>query len=453
MLQTLAANSNYLKEVREQYENYPYPPRDPNVEKQSFFCVRSCSLDALNYYHYAGKRNFTKGFRALVAGGGTGDATIALAEQFRGLDAEIVHLDLSINSMQIAKARATVRGLDNITWIHGSILDAEKLFNAPFDFIESVGVLHHLENPAAGLAALTAVLKDDGVMNIMLYASYGRESIYQIQRLMRIINKDEPDMQRKVDNCKTVLTHASQSNAFICAQDIFNDAANFGDVGIYDLFLHSHDVAYSVPEIYQFLAGSGLQPAHFFFETQPMGNDLYKIEAYLEGSNLSDASKRLSVEESQTAAELMNGKIIKHNFYASKHKPALPSPDDTDNVPFLYMIVNKHMYHDLYQIAANAKTGDVFSCKIYVHEVKFVNTPNLSRICKAMDGDKSLDAIFKEVRMSYSATEKKPTMEELKTEFKAFFAAFNKQDLMFLRHKSLPRMATMEDILTRMKTV
>ena len=290
MLQTLAANSNYLKEVREQYENYPYPPRDPNVEKQSFFCVRSCSLDALNYYHYAGKRNFTKGFRALVAGGGTGDATIALAEQFRGLDAEIVHLDLSINSMQIAKARATVRGLDNITWIHGSILDAEKLFNAPFDFIESVGVLHHLENPAAGLAALTAVLKDDGVMNIMLYASYGRESIYQIQRLMRIINKDEPDMQRKVDNCKTVLTHASQSNAFICAQDIFNDAANFGDVGIYDLFLHSHDVAYSVPEIYQFLAGSGLQPAHFFFETQPMGNDLYKIEAYLEGSNLSDAS-------------------------------------------------------------------------------------------------------------------------------------------------------------------
>src|SRR5262249_51190335 len=150
-------------------------------------------------------RDFSRGFRALVAGGGTGDSTIMLAEQFRDFPAEIVHLDISRQSMQIAKERAAMRGLSNITWIHSSLLDAPKLFSEPFDFIESVGVLHHLESPEAGLAALVSVLKEDGVMGLMLYALYGRKTIYQIQRLMRILNKNEENMQRKVDRCKTVL--------------------------------------------------------------------------------------------------------------------------------------------------------------------------------------------------------------------------------------------------------
>ena len=40
--------------------------------------------------------------RALVAGGGTGDATIFLAEQLRHTDAQVVHLDMSSASIAIA---------------------------------------------------------------------------------------------------------------------------------------------------------------------------------------------------------------------------------------------------------------------------------------------------------------------------------------------------------------
>ena len=37
-------------------------------------------LPLLNHYGFAGRQSFQNGFRALVAGGGTGDATIFLAD-------------------------------------------------------------------------------------------------------------------------------------------------------------------------------------------------------------------------------------------------------------------------------------------------------------------------------------------------------------------------------------
>jgi SAM-dependent methyltransferase len=127
MTLALLDDARYLKQVRNQYENYPYPPRDPEHDKVEFNYPFTCGLDALNYYHYQGKRDFTKGFRALIAGGGTGDSAIALAEQCRDFDADIIHLDISETSINLAKERAKVRGLTNISWVHGSLLDAPKI--------------------------------------------------------------------------------------------------------------------------------------------------------------------------------------------------------------------------------------------------------------------------------------------------------------------------------------
>jgi len=450
MKSALTGDSNYLKEVREQYEQYPYPPRDPNNEKSSFRCARPCALDCLNYYHYSGKRDFTKGFRALVAGGGTGDVTITLAEQFRGLDAEIIQLDISTSSLQIAKERAKVRGLDNITWIHGSLLDAQTLFDGQFDLIESSGVLHHLEDPEAGLAALAPLLKDDGVMSLMLYARYGRASVYQMQELMRMVNKDEPNMQHKVDNCKNLLKYLPAANPIMRVPGMFFDIKQYGDIGIYDLFLHSHDRAYSVPEVYRFLASSGLQPTHFFFENQPQGNDVYNPEVYFKDGGLSNEISHLSLQEKQAAAELMNGTMAKHSFYAAKYLPQLPGLDDSGNVPFFYMTISDAHYADFYCSVSNAKVGDTLKSEHLNHEVFYTVTPHLARICKYMDGTKSLGEIFKEVRASYAATERKPSMGELSSEFKRLFSAFNKKDMMFLRHKSVPKTIRVNEINARM---
>ena len=144
--------------VREQYEEYPYPPRDPADESKRVLATRLDELGKLNHYCYRGRRNFRQGFRALVAGGGTGHATVFLAEQLRQFDAQIVHLDLSAASMAIAKERIRVRELqDRVRWINGSLLELASFDLEPFDYINCCGVLHHLEDPRGALAEMKRV--------------------------------------------------------------------------------------------------------------------------------------------------------------------------------------------------------------------------------------------------------------------------------------------------------
>ena len=52
-----------------------------------------------------------------------------------------------------------------------------------FDQIVCTGVLHHLADPDAGLAALQAVLAPGGSMHLMVYAPYGRTGVYMVQEL------------------------------------------------------------------------------------------------------------------------------------------------------------------------------------------------------------------------------------------------------------------------------
>ena len=78
--------------------------------------------------------------RILVAGGGTGDATIFLGEQLHNHDAQIVHIDISEASIAVARRRAEIRGLKNIEWRHDSLLSLPALSLDSFDYISYTGV-------------------------------------------------------------------------------------------------------------------------------------------------------------------------------------------------------------------------------------------------------------------------------------------------------------------------
>src|ERR1700688_2318211 len=105
--------------VRAQYESYPYPPRDPRDEAKRLITGSPSHPLEIDHYVFAGRRDWAPPFRALIAGGGTGDATIMLAQAMadRGCPAEIVYLDLSEASRRIAEARAAQRRLGNIRFV------------------------------------------------------------------------------------------------------------------------------------------------------------------------------------------------------------------------------------------------------------------------------------------------------------------------------------------------
>ena len=184
-------NERYLRGVREQYELYPYPKRNPEEELNSLFVSWSDQIGNISHYCYKGLRDLRDGGRFLIAGGGTGDAAIHIAEQLRGTSGEVVYIDLSSASMDIARKRAEARGLNNISWHHGSLLGLPDMDVGKFDVINCIGVLHHLSDPLEGLRALSSVLKEEGCICMMVYAQYGRTAIYQMQELMRQVNDGE----------------------------------------------------------------------------------------------------------------------------------------------------------------------------------------------------------------------------------------------------------------------
>eukprot|EP01052_Picozoa_sp_SAG31_P073017 SAG31_NODE_32025_length_361_cov_0.610687_1_plen_97_part_01 len=96
------------------------------------------------------------------------------------MEFEIVHVDLSAASIAVARQRLEVRGIpmSRVQFKQANLLDIDSLDIGTFDFVNCIGVLHHLSSPLAGLRTLNTVLKPDGGMNLMVYGELGRRGIY-----------------------------------------------------------------------------------------------------------------------------------------------------------------------------------------------------------------------------------------------------------------------------------
>jgi SAM-dependent methyltransferase len=296
-----------MDKVRAQYETYPDPARDPKDEAKRLIAGSPSHLLEIDHYLYAGARDWSRPFRALVAGGGTGDGTIMLAQHLadRGCPAEIHYLDLSEASRRIAEARAAQRKLTRIAFHTGSLLDAAAL--GPFDYIDCCGVLHHLEDPDAGLRALVAALAPEGGLGLMLYGALGRTGVYPMQAMLRALGAD-------VAMAKRLLAALPASNWLRHNPHVGDHLQN--DAGLYDLLLHAQDRAYRVPEVYAFLERAGLRLVAWI---EPMR---YEPETHLADPALRRALATLDAPARAAFAENLSGSIKNHVFYAVRAENA-----------------------------------------------------------------------------------------------------------------------------------
>jgi len=247
--------------VREQYEAYPYPHRDPRDEKHRLVEGTPSDLDEVRHYVYGGRLDLGRPFRALVAGGGTGDAAIMLAQHLASAgagDAEVVYLDMSAASRRIAEARAVARGLANMRFVTGALEEVAALAPGPYDYIDCCGVLHHLASPEAGLRALASQLARTGGLGLMLYGTYGRSGVYPVQEALAQLVDDLPDAERLAAAHRLIAglpdTHLLKRNPLV------HDHRKGKDAHLYDLLLHRRDRSYRVPELAALLSTAGLAP-------------------------------------------------------------------------------------------------------------------------------------------------------------------------------------------------
>jgi SAM-dependent methyltransferase len=421
-----------LGTVREQYENYPYPRRDPEDERKRLVRTILDPLCKINHYCFRGKQNFGNSFRVLIAGGGTGDAAIYLSEQLRETDAQVIYVDISAASMEIAKQRARIRELNNIEWIQDSLLDLPRMGLGEFDYINCSGVLHHLENPVEGLKALRNALSEEGAMGIMVYGEYGRTGVYQMQELMRLINSDEPNMHIQLENAKAILDCLPATNWFKKAEQLFlNMNSENSDIDIFDCLLHSQDKAYTVLELHDWLNECGLNLAAF-----AEAKAFYRPETFVKDADLLERIKELPIEKQQAIAEIITGALKKHVFYASPKEDTVATPYDKDNIPFFYKQITAET---LYDIAKGKPAGTFVEMKHPQQgTIHLVLGEYTQYLLKYLNGRTSLREVFELIRTETEFGQKKPSDEEIFCDFKKAYELFDPMDVMLLRHESVP---------------
>jgi len=328
--------------VSRQYEAYPYPPRDPADEARRLLAGSPSALGEVNHYLFGGRRDFTRGFRALVAGGGTGDATIMLAQQLSDAGGgEVVYLDLSTASREIAEARATVRGLKNVTFVSGVLEDLSDLGLGAFDYIDCCGVLHHLADPAAGLKALAASLAEGGGMGLMVYGEYGRTGVYPMQGMLRQLAGDLP-LDRRVALARRLMAALPETN-WLRRNPFLGDYKR-SDAELVDLFLHSRDRAYRVPQLVELVSDAGLEPVALIEPAR------YEPASYLEDPALLEPLKELDWLERAAFAEALTGNIKKHIVYVAKAGGGagrIARPDRPEAIPRLARLPAAGLAHAL----------------------------------------------------------------------------------------------------------
>jgi SAM-dependent methyltransferase len=144
-------------EVTAFYEKHPYSHRPTGSVSDAILIGVPSDIRFINHFVFNGRRDFTKPFRVLVAGGGTGDAVIGLGRQLvsLGCPAELVYIDLSARSREIAEQRASDIGLSGVRFFTGRIQDLPELAPGPYDYIDFCGVINHVGDQDAVLAVLS----------------------------------------------------------------------------------------------------------------------------------------------------------------------------------------------------------------------------------------------------------------------------------------------------------
>lgn len=431
---------SYLKDVRNQYEDFPYPHREPENEKGALMTTKSSSLDCLNFYCFEGKRDFNDNFRVLVPGGGTGDCAIYLAEQLRDTSAEVVYLDMSTASMAVAKERAAIRKLENITWLHDSILNIPKLDIGEFDFITCTGVLHHLADPQAGLDALKSVLKEDGSIFLMVYATYGRTGVYQMQELMRQINAQVESPEQKVLNTKKILAQLPPSNWFhpnkhSWAGDLASDA------GLYDLLLHSQDRAYTVPELYEYVESSGLVLNKLYNPYNYMGDMLFEPETFIKDPELLKQVKSYSFAEQAAICEILFGQLNKQCCFMSKKEKAEPRMQDETLIPNIAIALSRVYDEITQQFLTNQPTLKINPA------VTIKRTPHAAALWQAIDGERSIREIVEKVSKESPLN---PDENNVLREFQMIGDMLIKTHTMYLRAPGVKGYETLSEMEAKM---
>lgn len=248
------------REVLEMYAKFPYPSPQAQGRKLKelanllkLFCIETG-------YDLNGKS-------VLDAGTGTGHRVIEAAKAFKG--ARFLAVDISETPLEIARRTARIEDTANVAFQLGNVMDGEKLLGT-FDIVLSMGVIHHLSDPAAGLRNLVRNLADDGLLFLYVYGSQGGRERMRRKQILALLLGRRHDFERGISLAKEL-----GFDSFDYGWNLNFEDEESRDALIVDAYLNVNEKLFDADSIFDLMRSSGLEGFLIYGLTLDQGGCLF----------------------------------------------------------------------------------------------------------------------------------------------------------------------------------
>ena len=304
--------------VSDFYDRFPYPG-DPLQDGPPPGYNWRWSVDAARC-SVAGCLPAEPGSRRILdAGCGTGVSTDYLCHLNPG--SRILAVDISGGALEVARERLRRSGaadhVEELRVEQRSLLDLAD--EGHFDYINSVGVLHHLDQPELGLKALAQRLAPGGLLHLFLYANGGRWEIHRIQRALTAIAVGAGPEGLRLG--RQLFTDLPQGNRLRRHHEERWAVDTAADANFADMYLHPQETSYDLAGLFQLIERCDLRFAGF---SNP---ELWDPARLLQGELL-ERTRSLPERAQWELVEQLDPDISHFEFFLSKG--TIPRQDWTD---------------------------------------------------------------------------------------------------------------------------
>jgi SAM-dependent methyltransferase len=190
-IEVLKRNEDVDEINKEFYSKFSYPWKP--ISFQSFPDIGLSNI-LNNDFGYYEKPRIPQNAKIWVAGCGTNQAIITA---LRYPKSQIIGTDVSSGSLHICQETSSNLNLKNLTLLEKSINDSN--FENEFDYIICTGVVHHNADPSFTLGKLSKALKNEGVLELMVYNYYHRILTTATQKAIGYLTNSTKDLSYKFE--------------------------------------------------------------------------------------------------------------------------------------------------------------------------------------------------------------------------------------------------------------
>ncbi len=250
-------NTELLEKIRQQFESAPYPNMPLELSPQGDANLLYANNFITPFYLRNQQVAKSPDLAILDVGCGTGYKTLILAAANPG--AEILGIDLSAKSIQLAQERLRFHGFAAAQFQVLSLLDLDQL-DRQFDYINCDEVLYLLPDLEQALKMLRSKLKPQGILRGNLHSLYQRYHYFRAQELFTALglmqgNPQQPEIEIVLETMRELSDDVPLKQQTWSAKQAVEDPQDY----VLMNYLFHGDQGYTIPDLFAALRDAELE--------------------------------------------------------------------------------------------------------------------------------------------------------------------------------------------------